>query len=69
MIWPIECSDERTRAMLERALEDGPEREAMGETHGQVSLDRAPHQELRKHYGFSVASWESGHVEWREATA
>lgn len=49
MIWPMEFrGDERTGQMLERATEQGtPEEEALHETHGMVSLARAPHQELR----------------------
>jgi hypothetical protein len=47
LIWPMEYrGDERTRQMLERALEPGtPENEALDETHGMVSDARAPHQE------------------------
>lgn len=50
MFWPMEyCGDERTRRMLERATQPGtPEEEALHETHGMVSLARAPYQELRK---------------------
>lgn len=49
LIWPMTYQgDERTAALLQRARDAaGVEREAMRETHGQVSLDRAPHQELR----------------------
>jgi hypothetical protein len=43
MFFPIAYEgDERTGAFLQRALDfDGEEREALRETHGQVSLDRA----------------------------
>lgn len=49
LIWPMQWQgDERTRLMLERATEIGtPEEEALHETHGMVSLTRAPYQELR----------------------
>ena len=47
--------DERTGEMLVRALEDGPERKALDETHGMVSIARAPHQELREKYGLPHA--------------
>jgi hypothetical protein len=42
--------------MLERAwVEDGDDREATRETHGQISIERAPYQELCKHYGLEAA--------------
>ncbi len=43
MIWPMEYrGDERTRLMLERACIPGtPEAEALEETHGMVSQERA----------------------------
>lgn len=52
LIFPMEYrGDEHTRTFLDRAASvDGPEREALAETHGQVSLDRAPHRALRDHY-------------------
>jgi hypothetical protein len=47
------CGDERTQRMLERATEPGtPEAESLEETHGMISKDRAPHQELRRKLGF-----------------
>lgn len=52
LIFPLAYQGEpRTEAMLARARdEDGDDREALAETHGQVSLERAPHADLRRQY-------------------